>query len=251
MRLFIRTLRRNTGWKVRYRGPTEYGDLGGRPHMHLALYIDFKDQVPKPWKPKGENLKRLDRQRIRWRQYGAIEREILRAWGCKGSISATELNEERAQYLAKYLVKHEVTQKNLHPEQEPEKCSGTPGIGKAGAKFIGDEIRKCGATLIELKDLGQHQWLADASTFNWLPEHLPSNRNQGMRTNKKTYPIDRYLRAEIIRYLGGNQLTDREKRKEEQFKRELARLEPLVPREQRKQKALRQVRSKIAQKGQL
>ena len=219
--------------------------------MHLALYIGFNGQVPKPWTPKGENLKRLDRQNIRWRQYGFIEREILRAWGCKGSISATELTEERAQYLAKYLVKGELTAKALHPEQEPEQCSGTPGIGRQGAKWIASEIRKLGATLVELNDLDQHQWLCDASTFNWLPGHLPSNRNQGMRTQKKTYPVDRYLRGKIIEEMGGNKMSDREMRKEQRFRRDLAKVEPLGKRDQRNQKALRQVRRKRAERGKL
>ena len=248
MGAFVRKLRQNTGWAVRYDGVTEYGTLGGRPHMHLALFID-KGKIQKVWEPKGENLKRLESQRIRWRQYSHIERELLRAWGCKGSISATELTEERAQYLSKYLVKHELVQKNLLPDQEPEKRSCSPGIGRAGAAFIGDEYRKCNATLVELKDADRHQWLADASTFNWLPGHLPSNRNQGMRTTKKTYPIDRYLRGKIIEYLGGNKMSDQEKRKEERFRRDLAKLENLPDRERRKAKAVRMIRRKSAERG--
>ena len=248
---FVKTLRQNTGWKTRYFGPSEYGDLAERPHLHAALFIEFNGQAPKHWEPKGENRKRLEAQRIRWRQYGAIEREILRAWGCKGSIQARELTEGEAQYLAKYLVKGELTAKLLHPDQEPEQFSRSPGIGRKGAEWIAEEIRKIGGTLAELKDLDEHQWLCDASTFNWLREHVPSNRNRGMRTPKKTYPVDKYLREKIIEALGGNKMNDREKLKEQRFRRDLAKVEHFTRRESRAEKSLRQIVRKRAERGKL
>ena len=251
LNLFVRKLRQNTGWDVRYFGPSEYGETTGRPHLHCALFIDAKGKVPKPWTPKGENLKRLDDQKIRWRQYSAVQREILRAWGCKGSIQTKELTEDHAQYLAKYLVKGELTAKALHPDQEPEQFGRSPGIGRQGAKWIAQEIRAVGGTLVELNDLAEHQWLCDASTFNWLRGHVPSNRNVGMRTAKKTFPVDKYLREKIIAEMGGDRRTDRQKGQEQRFKRDLAKVDHFTKRQQRNDKALRQVRRKLAERGKL
>ena len=249
IRLFKEILQRNTGWKVRHFGCTDYGDQFLRPHLHMGLFIDFQGKAPKPWTPKGENLKRLDEQRIRWRQYGSLDREIIRAWGCKGAIQSKLLTDEHAQYLAKYLVKGELTQKQLHPEQEPEQFSRTPGLGQLGGEWIAAEIRKIGGTLVELNDLDQHQWLCDASTFNWLPEHVPSNQNRGRRTTKKTYPVDKYLRGKIIQAMGGDERSDRQKAQEQRFKRDLKKVEHLGKRDQQQQKSLRQVRRKHATRG--
>ena len=250
LNLFVRKLRQNTGWKVRYFGPSEYGDQLGRPHLHCACFIDFDGNMPKYWEPKGENKKHLNENRIRWSQYGAVEREILRAWGCKGSIQAKELTEDHAQYLSKYLCKGALKAKQLHPAQEEEQFSMSPGIGRAGAPWIAENIRKVGGTLIEIKEPGK-AFLCSSSTYNWLRGDIPSNRNVGMRTSKKTFPVSKYLREKVIDALGGDQRTEQEKRKEQRFQRDLQKVDHFTKREQRNEKAERQIRRKLAERGKL
>lgn len=246
LRQFVRDLRRNTGWKVRYFAPTEYGKVG-RPHGHAALFIQG-DLPVKGWEPKGDNRKHLDANRIKWRQYGAIEREILRAWGCKGSIQASEFNQKRAAYLAKYLSKQATDAGSLHPEQEPERFTMSPGLGRDAIPELAQEITKVGGTLLELKKPGL---LVDATTWKVDLSDRPIGLRNPHHRDKKTYPVARYIREKLINHLGGDMRTDREKRIEEDFREELRRLEVFTHRESRAEKTERVMRRRLREQGQL
>lgn len=244
---FVRNFRQNTGWKCRYFGVTEYGIKEGRPHGHAVLFINQITDLPR-WSPKGKNRERLDRGNIRWRQYGDLERQILRAWGCKGSIQVGPFNGHRAAYVAKYLSKQVTNSLNLHPEQEPEKFTMTPGLGRDGAPGLAERITQMGGTLLELKKPGI---LMDANTWavDWADRPI-GVRNPHTR-DKKTYPVPRYIRERIIKHLGGDQRTDEERLSEQKFRDHLRRLEHFSKREAKAEKFERLARRKLREGGQL
>ena len=243
----MRHLRRNNpSWKVRYFAPTEYGKYG-RPHGHSALFIEG-EQPKTLWEPKGENRKHLDANRIRWHQYGPIEREILRAWACKGAIQVAEFNQHRAAYLAKYLSKQATNPDALHAEQEPEQFTMSPGLGRDAVPALADEIRKMGGTLLELKKPGI---LVDASTWRVdMADRMVGLRNPYHR-DKRTFPVASYLREKLIAELGGDQRSPQEKLAELDFQAHLRRLEHFTKRESRAEKIERRTRRKLAEQGQL
>ena len=247
LRQFVRKLRQNTGWNIRYFAPTEYGKYG-RPHGHSALFIERPELPSKLWEPKGENRRHLEDNRIRWRQYGAVEREILRAWGCKGAVQVAEFNQHRAAYLAKYLSKQATDVATLHPEQEPERFTMTPGLGADGAKTLAEHVEAVGGTTLELQKPGI---LLDVAT--WKVDM--SNRAIGLRnphcTRKKTYPVPMYIRKKIIDHLGGDQREPEQKVAELEFQAQLRRLEHFTKREQRAEKFERITRRKLSQGGSL
>ena len=246
LRQFIRDLRRNTGWQIRYFAPTEYGKQG-RAHGHCALFIN-NPTMPAPWEPKGENRRHLEENKIRWRQYSVVEREILRAWGCKGSIQAAEFNQARAAYLAKYLAKQATRPESLHPEQEPEQFTMSPGLGRDAAKLLADEITAVGGTTLELKKPGI---LLDVSTWSIDLQDRAIGLRQAHHTDKKTYPVPQYIRQRIINHLGGDQRSDKEKVAELQFRNHLRRLEAFTKREGVNEKFERKARRKLAEGGEL
>ena len=248
MREFVRKLRRNNpSWRVRYFAPTEYGKYG-RPHGHSALFIT-NPVLPKLWEPKGKNREHLDAMRIRWRQYGPIEREILRAWGCKGGIQVAEFNQHRAAYLAKYLSKQATDPRSLHPEQEAERFTMSPGLGRDAIPQLAEEIRKVKGTLLELKKPGL---LVDAST--WRVDFTAQDRiglRQPHHREKKTYPVPVYIRDKLIAHMGGNQFTPEEKRAELEFQAHLRRLDHFSKREKRADKVERLTRKRLLEQGEL
>ena len=246
MRQFIRELRRNTGWQIRYFAPTEYGKHG-RPHGHAALFIN-NPTMPKAWEPKGENRQHLDDNRIRWRQYGVVEREILRAWGCKGSIQAAPFNQARAAYLAKYLSKQATDPRSLHPDQETERFTMSPGLGRDATRSLADEIAAVGGTTLELKKPGI---LMDVSTWSVNLQDRAIGLREAHHTDKKTYPVPQYIRKRIINHLGGDERDEAEKAQELQFQNHLRRLDAFTKRESRNEKMERKARWKLAEGGNL
>ncbi|AXL15098.1 replication initiator protein [Microviridae sp.] len=91
---------------LRYYAIGEYGETTFRPHYHLAIFPKSADQVEK----------------------------IQAAW-TKGFTSASDLNHERARYLANYTAKKltKDTDERLAPAQEPEfrTSSRRPPLGAA------------------------------------------------------------------------------------------------------------------------
>lgn len=247
LRQFIRDLRRNTGWQVRYFAPTEYGKYG-RPHGHSALFIRDPELPPRLWEPRGENRRHLEESRIRWSQYGQIEREILRAWGCKGGIQAAPFNQQRAAYLAKYLSKQATRADQLHPEQEPEQFTMSPGIGRDATKTLAEEIEAVGGTTMELQKPGI---LLDVSTWKVDFSDRPIGLRQGHSRVKKTYPVPVYIRKKIIDHLGGDQRSPDQIIEELEFQAHLRRLDHFTKREARQDKFERRTRAKLAQGGDL
>ena len=250
MREFIRKLRRNTGWDVRYLAATEYGKRPTyRPHGHAALFIEGADLAAlNHWEPKGENRRLLESHKIRWRQYGQVEREILRAWGCKGSVSVSEFNQHRAAYVAKYLAKQATDLRSLHPDQEPEGLTMSPGLGKHGARPLAETIEKMGGTLLELKKPGI---LVDVSTWSIDIDRQPIGVRNAHHRDKKTYPVHKYIRDKVVAHLGGDQRSESEKVAELQFQTELRRLDVFTKRESKAEKFERITRRRLLAQGEL
>ena len=247
VRQFIHTLRRNTRWKLKYFAPTEYGKQGGRPHAHFCLFLRNPTMPARLWEPRGENRQHLADKNIRWKDYGVIEREILRAWGCKGAIQVAPLTQTRAAYLAKYLSKQATDPRSLHPEQEPEGFTMTPGLGAKGAEAMAEHIRQMGGTMIELQKPGV---LVDASTWTINRDYVPFDHRNRDLNRSKTYPVARFLRDKIIHHLGG-QSPEFDKAGELEFQEHLRRLRPFVKDAQRAEKFERFTRRKLARMGEL
>ena len=248
VRQFVRQLRKNTGWDVRYFGVTEYGKgQTARPHAHAALFITQPEIPLRPWAPKGANRKHLEANKIRWRQYSAIEREVLRAWGCKGSIKVDPFNQHRAAYVAKYLSKQATDERTLHEEQEPEGFTMTPGLGREAVPAMAAEIRRMGGTLLELQQPGV---LVDVSTWSIQHDRQPIGVHNAHHRDKKTYPVPAYLRDKLIAELGGR-APEFDKAAELEFQAQLRRLENFTKREARAEKFERITRRKLREGGTL
>lgn len=243
---FIRRLRKNTRWKTRYFGVTEYGEKG-RPHAHGVLFITEMRDLPR-WSPKGKNRERLDRGNIRWRQYGDLERQILRAWSCKGSISMAPFNGHRAAYVAKYLSKQATNPLSLHPDQEREQFTMSPGLGRDAVPNLADAIVRMGGTLLEMKRPGI---LMDVNTWSVDYADRPIGVSNPHHRDKKTYPVPAYIRQKIIKHLGGDQRDESEKLAESELQTQLRRLEHFSKRESKAEKFERITRRKMRQGGQL
>lgn len=248
VRQFIRQLRKNTGWDVRYFGVTEYGKSeSARPHAHAALFINQPDPILRPWTPKGAHRQHLSDNRIRWSQYSAIEREVLRAWGCKGSIKVDEFNQHRAAYVAKYLSKQATDERSLRPDQEPEGFTMSPGLGRKAVPTMAAEIQRMGGTLLELQKPGI---LVDVGTWSIQYDRQPIGVHNPHHRDKKTYPVPAYIRDKLVAELGG-QAPEFDKAAELEFQAQLRKLEHFTSREKRAEKFERITRRKLAEGGTL
>ena len=202
---FIKRLRKNSGRKLRYFISSEYGDKTGRPHLHFIIFgLPFIGYVPQTiWLPSEENRKKLDAQNVQWRRYGHLEMEILRAWQCRGSISVSEFNPNRASYAAKskYLNKGRLGEKSYFPGQEKEsfRMSNRPGIGADYSKRLAESMEKHPIRTVE-----QGESLETAAAVNTI--RIPRNGKKG-----RLYPIPRYLRQKLIEYRGGDIRTAEQK----------------------------------------
>ncbi|AZL82944.1 replication initiator protein [Apis mellifera associated microvirus 40] len=120
MQLFLKRLRRLLGATrpLRFFGCGEYGDMGERPHYHVALF-----------------------------GVATLEEALLfRAWG-KGFVHVMPLNTETAQYVCGYVVKKltnaedpkvQAVLQGRHPEFV--RMSLRPGIGAGAVPAIADAL---------------------------------------------------------------------------------------------------------------
>ena len=218
---FMKRLRVNTGLALRYYGCTEYGDRSGRPHAHLTLYgMPFYNPRPCPWVPSADDQAALDANGINWRGYGPYEMEILRAWQCRGSISVSELNPNRADYSAKhrYVTKHRHHDQNLAPGQEaPSAVMSKQGeYGALGSRAVPALAAALKRHSLATKEMARPDLQEiDLSVIYINKMSVPGIVNPlggqaRSRRRKATYPIARYLREKIIEHLGGDQRTELE-----------------------------------------
>lgn len=104
---FIRSLRR-AGYKVRYYGAGEYGDEGGRPHYHVALF-----GLP------------------------AVDAEFYQKFWCYGGVHVGTLSKQSAQYVAGYVCK-KISCTSTFGLRSPEfsRMSRRPGLGFSAISAI-------------------------------------------------------------------------------------------------------------------
>lgn len=107
LREFVRSLRR-AGFKVRYYGAGEYGDGGGRPHYHVALF-----GLP------------------------AFDGDFYSAHWRYGSVHAGSLTKQSAQYIAGYVCK-KISSTSIFGPRHPEfaAMSRHPGIGHTAISVV-------------------------------------------------------------------------------------------------------------------
>lgn len=105
-RQWIKNVQRNNVGPFRYYAVGEYGDARGRAHYHMAIFPQHPAQV-----------------------------HALKGLWTKGFVTADELTDKRARYLANYTAKKltKSTDERLVPEQEPEFriSSRNPPLGAA------------------------------------------------------------------------------------------------------------------------
>jgi hypothetical protein len=155
---FIKRLRRKFSTRFRYFIVGEYGDIGGRPHYHAVLFglppVDY------------------------------VYDRINEAWG-KGIIDVTELNQNRAQYVAGY-----VTKKYTATTGAPQGCgkefslmSRNPGIGLGFTGRIVEELEKFGIRMV-------------------TNGNVRSSKVKGLMFGRRILPLDRYMQLKIMEQLG-------------------------------------------------
>lgn len=111
LRNFMKRLRKNVSpTLIRYFGCGDYGDEGDRPHYHIALFgvgtIDHK---------------------FRWRNR-AESGPVVEAWD-RGFVEISEMNFERAKYVAKYILRKKSGDYASEFREEPfRSCSKTLGL---------------------------------------------------------------------------------------------------------------------------
>lgn len=113
--LFMKRLRKEVGWPIRFFACGEKGEKTGRSHMHAIIFgYDFPDKVP---------LKRSGSGLIIYRSP-----TLERLWPY-GISSIGEVSPDSAQYVAKYSLKRKMTGVD---SGEWVLMSRRPGIGANG-----------------------------------------------------------------------------------------------------------------------
>lgn len=159
LQLFFKRLRKALApLKIRYFAVGEYGDQNCRAHYHAALFgVDFNDPVV------------LDIVRT--------------AWGM-GHVMLAELNPSTAKYIAGYLNKKMLGNKDPRLEgRVPEftRMSNRPGIGALAMVDVA-------ASLLEVEN----------GRYVALQEDVPTSLMMG----SKPFPLGRYLRRKLREELG-------------------------------------------------
>ncbi len=142
--------------RIRYFACGEYGDKFGRPHYHIVLFGKHSNEQ------NYETFKAL--------------------WG-KGRITLSELNENRAAYVAAYTVKkwtNEKTEKLAGRPPEFTLMSRRPGIAANCIPYL--------ASMYHRNDGSAH-----------LAEH--GDVESAVRIDGRTYPMDSFLLRGIRKYL--------------------------------------------------
>jgi hypothetical protein len=127
---YIKYLRILSDRSVRYFGVGEYGDIGGRPHYHVAVFgfTLFDEQL------------------------------LVDAWAKKGGVHVGELTNDSAQYLAGYVCKKwtradEAKLNGRAPEFA--RMSRRPGIGGVAIAHAADALSTRGGSeaILEMGDV--------------------------------------------------------------------------------------------------
>lgn len=156
--------------KLRFYAVGEYGELGGRPHYHIALF-GFPPCLYPPVRKRRKNCE-------------CPNCEIVAKTWNKGLIDNGTLTQESAQYIAGYVMK-KMTRKDdprlngRHPEFA--RMSLRPGIGATAL----DEV-------------------VDALTSEWGPDviQLHGDVPMSLTHGSRAMPLGRYLRSKLREKLG-------------------------------------------------
>ncbi len=150
--LFIKSLRQTRMGKIRFFACGEYGNKTQRPHYHLVLF--------------GKHLN--------------LENEALlhNTWG-KGFVSVSDLNPQRAAYIAGYVMKKwtKADNRKLHG-RPPEftRMSRRPGIGANAIPYLANMYRRRDGA----------KALADRGDIEAC-----------VRIHGKIYPLDHFMRSKM------------------------------------------------------
>lgn len=230
VRKFVKRFRRKTGLTgLKYFAATEYGKQKNRPHAHLLLFGIDPDAIAKMprWVPSSADQAHLNQFNVNWKRYNALEMQILRAWRSQGQIDVQPFNENRAAYVAKYVVKGDVREGDLHPDQQPESRAMSKGLGKIGAETLARQIDRAGFALPENRN--PIKWTDDLATL----------RVTQVSGKTRTYPMPDYIRQKIIKALGGDNRTDEEKLIDQISKHNTSLLRPFTQTAAKAEKAKR------------
>lgn len=167
---FMKRLRRYTGEKFRFFACGEYGERYGRPHYHLIIYSSIEP--------------------VR------MEQEVNKAWTLKkkliGYVTVSELNPERAQYVAQYTTK-KLTSAQLYLDgrlNEFAIMSKKPGLGRSMIIDLAKAYAK------------YHTGLMTSSGSGDAPVSLAMSTERGLlRILGRVWPMDRYIREEFHKEL--------------------------------------------------
>lgn len=169
LQLFFKRFRKTLGSStpIRYYAVGEYGDISQRPHYHAALF--------------GYGCAgKITRPETGLRCYCERCELILSAWQY-GNITADELNDTTAAYIAGYVLKKMTSKEDIRLNgRYPEFARMSQGIGRGSVDFIADALNgEYGHRAFQLGD---------------VPVSL--------RTQGKSVPLGRYLRTRLRKKLG-------------------------------------------------
>lgn len=158
--------------KLRFYLVGEYGEVGERPHYHLAL---FGVRCA-----RNETLRRLPSSRPLWEECCPVCNLVGKTWG-KGDVDLRNLEYGSAQYLAGYITKDmrrydDPRLDGRHPEFA--RMSLRPGLGY-------DALWEVANTLMSY---GLDESRADVP--------------RGLSHGKRELPLGRYLRSNLRRMVG-------------------------------------------------
>lgn len=167
--------------RFRYFAVGEYGDQRGRPHFHAVLF--------------GVDL--------------SYYKELLSKWD-NGFIQGAELNEQRAQYVARYTTKklngNLAEKDNRTPESA--RMSRRPGVGQTFCSKLAAAVQQ--SAYYKQREREWKEFPSSSSTIRFRSD-LVGMSPRYVRLGKRLWPLDRYMRSEVFRCLDPTAMTSRER----------------------------------------
>ena len=211
---FIRKLRKNIGYKIRYYGVTDYGGRTGRPHCHVLVFgMPFASYRPdKDVSVPEEHRKRLKEKNVDVDRLVGIELEMLKAWRWKGAVTVAEAGPHRIAYTTKYIM-HYLLNKKAMPigvEKPKARMSRMPGIGAKSMETLVSRLKSHrlvpeGIGLEPLSDSDPKEIAVSRFQLRLGSKYGKENEFGGMEKSKqvkKGMPLPKYLKGKINEHCG-------------------------------------------------
>lgn len=127
LQLFMKRLRRKTNAKIKYLACGEYGDRTQRPHYHAAM------------------LGLAITDRIKWDSENYRSEQLEATWG-QGIVTVSDLTDDRARYVAGYVLKKAGYRKQTYCDEDGVELEApfrvmSKGMGRQWLKKYQNDLR--------------------------------------------------------------------------------------------------------------